>query len=279
MRTGAHIWIGEGLEQAVEVAKELGCDCFQIFLQNPRSWKRRKRSDEELRGFRESVIRNNIMPVVVHMPYLLNLASPDRRISAMSRALFEKEMDEAQSIGADYYVLHPGSHMGTGLDAGVKNLAENLKSFVGISPGILLENTAGQGNTIGGRWEDFAYLFERFGGDVGICLDTAHAFEAGYDIRKKEGLYDMLDTIDRKLGSSRILVVHANDSASKLGSRLDRHQHISRGYLGKTAFDLLVRDEYCGNLPFIIETPKSDANADRRNLRILKEIGEKYGKI
>ncbi|MBN1446277.1 MAG: deoxyribonuclease IV [Candidatus Omnitrophica bacterium] len=279
MRTGAHIWIGEGIEKAVDTAEMLGCGCFQIFLQNPRSWKRRKRADEEISAFKKSVKRSNIKPVVVHMPYILNLASPDKKIAAMSQALFEKEMIEAESLGADYYVIHPGSHRGAGIEAGMKNLAASLRPFAASSPRILLENTAGQGNTIGGRWEDFAYLFGRFGNDIGLCFDTAHAFQAGYNIKDEEKLNEMLGAISTNLAPGAILLIHANDSASPMGSGLDRHQHIGRGYLGEEAFELLVKDAYCGTLPFIIETPKSEINADRKNLEILRTIGMKYGKI
>ncbi len=279
MRIGAHIWIGEGLEKTVDTAEMLGCGCFQMFLQNPRSWNRRKRPDEEIAAFRKSIKKSNIKPVVVHMPYILNLASPDSKIAGMSQALFEKEMTEAESIGADFYVIHPGSHRGAGIEAGIKNLASSLSPFTGSLPKILLENTAGQGNTIGGRWEDFEYLFEKFGKDIGLCFDTAHAFQSGYNIKHEENLREMLDVIDRRLGSGAILLIHANDSASELGSGLDRHQHIGRGFLGKDSFELLVKDSYCGTLPFIIETPKSEINSDRKNLEVLKTIGMKYGKI
>ncbi len=279
MRIGAHIWIGEGLEKAVDTAETLGCGCFQMFLQNPRSWNRRKRPDEEITAFRKSIKKSNIKPVVVHMPYILNLASPDRKIAGMSQALFEKEMMEAENIGADYYVIHPGSHRGAGIETGIKNLAASLGPFAGSVPKILLENTAGQGNTIGGRWEEFIYLFEKFGKDIGLCFDTAHAFQSGYNIKDEENLREMLDVIDGKLASGAILLIHANDSASPLGSGLDRHQHIGRGFLGKDSFELLVKDAYCGTLPFIIETPKSEINSDRKNIEILKKMGMKYGKI
>lgn len=278
MRIGAHIWIGEGLEKTVETAALLGCGCFQMFLQNPRSWSRRKRPDEEIYAFRKSIKKSNMKPVVVHMPYILNLASPDKKIAGMSHALFEKEMIEAESIGADYYVVHPGSHRGAGIEVGIKNLAASLHPFTGSSPKILLENTAGQGNTIGGSWEDFAYLFEKFGEDIGLCFDTAHAFQSGYNIKEEGILHEMLDAIGKKLTSEAILIIHANDSASPLGSGLDRHQHIGRGFLGKNSFELLVKDAYCGTLPFIIETPKTEMDSDRKNLEILKAMGTKYGK-
>ncbi|MCM8825725.1 MAG: deoxyribonuclease IV [Candidatus Omnitrophica bacterium] len=183
MIIGAHIWINRGLEIAVETAILSGCNCLQIFLQNPRSWKRKKRCSYEVMKFREKVKNYKISPVVIHMPYIINLSSPHNEILRKSRVLFECEMREAEELGADYYIVHPGSHRGAGIGVGIKNFAESIKPFIKKKPKILIENTAGQGNTIGGRWEDFVYLFEKFGDSIGICLDTAHSFQAGYDIR------------------------------------------------------------------------------------------------
>ncbi|MCX8082703.1 MAG: deoxyribonuclease IV [bacterium] len=276
MKIGAHIWIGKGLGSVVETADFLSCDCFQMFLQNPRSWKRKERENTEVMKFREGVRKHNIAPVVVHMPYIMNLSSPDREILYKSRMLFEYEMAEAEKLGADYYVIHPGSHKGEGIKTGIKNLAESIKSFVVKKPKILVENTAGQGNTIGGRWEDFVYLFERFGDSIGICFDTAHAFQSGYDIRDEEKLLEMLKIIDAKLIRKGILIVHSNDSFSPLASHLDRHQHIGKGHLGIKTFEILIKNGYIGTLPFIIETPKLDISADEKNLDILRKIGRKY---
>lgn len=275
MKVGAHIWIGEGLVSVVETANLLGCDCFQIFLQNPRSWKRKKRDSDEVMKFVENVKKYKLSPLVIHMPYILNLASPDREILQKSRKLFEYEMIEAEWFGADYYVIHPGSHKGAGVGVGIKNLAESIKHFVTKRPRILIENTAGQGNVLGGRWEEFVYLFERFGNTIGICLDTAHAFQSGYDIRDEKKISEMLEMIDSKLVRKGILVVHANDSSSPLGSHFDRHQHIGKGYLGRKTFEILIKNRYLGTLPFIIETPKEDIEADKRNINILKSIGNK----
>lgn len=279
MKIGAHIWVGKGLVKTVETAQMLGCGCFQIFLQNPRSWTRRKRPRDEVLGFIKAVKNSSISPVVVHMPYLLNLPSPDKRVAFLSRALLEEEMEEAKNIGADFYVMHPGSHKGEGLKAGMKKIAAGIKPFIGSVPKILLENTAGQGDTIGGRWEDFRGLFQEFGSRVGVCLDTAHAFQSGYNIKDEEEFDKMAEEIKKNLGLQSVCLIHANDSASPLGSKLDRHQHIGEGCLGKKPFELLIKDGYFGSLPFIIETPKSDMEADRKNLDVLKKIGKKYGKI
>ncbi|HPP29448.1 MAG TPA: TIM barrel protein, partial [bacterium] len=140
-------------------------------------------------------------------------------------------------------------------------------------------NTAGQGNTVGGRWEEFEYIFERYGKKIGLCLDTAHSFQAGYDIREKDILYEMIDIIKKVSYPGSIFIIHSNDSPSPRGSHLDRHQHIGKGYLGEETFELLIRDEYLGTLPFIIETPKEDIEMDRRNLDILREIGKRYKRI
>ncbi|MGI6595817.1 MAG: deoxyribonuclease IV [Elusimicrobia bacterium] len=275
MRLGTHIWIGRGLASVFQISEALGCECFQIFLQNPRSWSRKQRSDAEIDVFRQGVKRQNVFPVVVHMPYLLNLSSPDKNILQKSRTLFEHEMIEAAQLGADYYVIHPGSHKGEGIETGVRNLIQSIKPFIGEKPKILLENTAGQGNTIGGKWEDFIPLFERYGNDIGLCFDTAHAFQSGYDIRRATILLEMLDNIDRKLAPNNVLLIHSNDSPSGLGSHLDRHQNIGEGLLGIKTFDMLIRNKTLGKLPFILETPKSDIDADKKNLAVLRQIWEK----
>ena len=277
MKIGAHIWIGKGLVKAVDDAISLGCDCFQIFLQNPRSWKRTKRSDDEVMNFISKVKENKLSPVVVHMPYILNLASPEKKIARMSQVLLEYELLESERLKADYYVIHPGSHKGAGVEAGIKNLTGNIKPFVHSSVKILVENTAGQGDMLGGRWEEFGYLFDSIGTAVGICFDTAHAFQAGYDIRDAQVISKILEEI--KKYSASIMLVHANDSVSVLGSHLDRHQHIGRGYIGRKTFELLIKNKYFGALPFIIETPKVNIEADRRNLKILRVLGIKYGKV
>ncbi len=279
MKIGAHILIGGGLEKALETSELLGCDCFQIFLQNPRSWKRRRRPASEMSSFRKGIMERGISPLAIHMPYLLNLSSSDPVTRSMSMKLLEFEMEEAEAAGADYYVIHPGSHKGAGLGSGIKTLAENLKNFVGRKPLILIENTAGQGNSVGGDWSNFTSLLEKFGTGLGLCLDTAHAFEAGYDIREESGLAEMVDVIEKSAGLSYILMLHANDSATRGGSKSDRHANIGEGLLGKMAFENLVKHGYFGNLPFIIETPKSTVKDDMKNLAILREIGKRYGKI
>jgi len=279
VKLGAHIWIGEGLLKTIEVAEYLGCDCFQIFLHNPRSWEIKKRNRDEIIEFRKVLKEKGIEMVVVHMPYILNLSSPDKEISLLTMKKLEKEIEESEEIGASYYVIHPGSHKGEGIESGWKRLVNNLKKFKDAKVKILIENTSGQGNLLGSRWEEFKYAVEKLDGDIGICFDTAHAFQSGYRINTQNGLENMKKEIEKNFPLGYIHLIHANDSATECGSKKDRHYHIGKGFIGMEGFESIIKDGFFGNLPFIIETPKSTIEKDKENLRILRKIGEKYGKV
>jgi len=279
MKIGAHLWISEGIENMFKIARYLKCDCMQIFLHNPRRWSFPSKSNNKNIMLKKCLEKEKISPFVIHMRYLLNLSSPEKEVSYHSLKILEKEIEESEEIGADYYVIHPGSHKGAGKVIGLKNLVENLKCIKNKKTKILIENTSGQKNSIGSKWEEFSYLLEKIGDKIGFCFDTAHAFESGYNIREKEKLEEMLEEIDKNLSLRYILLIHANDSGTKCGSKIDRHQHIGKGFLGEKTFELLIKNEYLGKLPFIIETPYTNLESDKTNLEILREIGKKYGKI
>ncbi len=168
MKIGAHIWIGKRTEKAGETAINLGCECMQIFLHNPRSWKISQRDDDEMAEFAEFLKEKDIQPLAIHMPYLLNLASSDKEILRLSIKRLETEIEEAEKIGASFYIIHPGSS--TSKIAGIKQMCKILKNFAGTKTKVLIENTAGQGNSIGGKWEDFGYIFQNLE-NSGICFE------------------------------------------------------------------------------------------------------------
>ena len=279
MKIGAHLLLGKGLNHVFETAEKLGCNCFQVFLHNPRGWNRSFRQRSEIFSFRKAAEKSMISPVVIHMPYLLNLATSGKEIRLKSMRLLEHEMTESEMMGADYYVIHPGSHRGNGIKSGVNLVADGLKPFCKGKTRILLENTAGQGDSIGRNWEEIGSIIDRLGGSAGICFDTAHAYESGYDISNRISLHAMKDEIEKRFGMGYIQLVHANDSITLKGSNVDRHQHIGEGCIGIKGFENLVKDERFGELPFIIETPKDNEGDDRHNMEILRKLGEKHGKI
>jgi len=275
MRVGAHLWIGEGIEKTLEYCEYLGCNCFQIFLSNPRSWKRKEKSIEEIIRFREKIKLKKIKPIVIHMPYILNVAENNIKEKKKIVQLLEKEIEESENLKADFYVLHPGFHKGIGEKKGIENVINTLKNFSISKIKILLENTSGQGTSIGYKFEHFSFLFDRLGDNFGVCFDTAHAFQSGYNLKNFE---KVKENIEKFIPLSYILLIHANDSKTELNSKTDRHEHIGKGK-GIKGFEEIIKDEYFGNLSYIIETPKLSLKEDKKNIEILKKIGEKYGKI
>lgn len=276
MKTGAHIWTGKGLKETLKIIEFLGCDCFQIFLHNPRQWKRKKRDKKEVDFVKREIKKRRKKPFVIHMPYLLNLASENEDIFNKSLHLLKEEIEEGEEYNADYYVIHPGSNPDK--KKGLEKLCYALNKIKRKKIKILIENTSGGGNHLCGDIDDFKYILDRVE-NIGFCLDTAHAFQYGYRLNTKNGFFYMLEKIEKNSTLSYILLVHANDSLTECGSKNDRHQHIGKGYLGIKAFELFIKNYYFGNLPFIIETPKETIEQDRINLEILKKIGAKYGKI
>lgn len=276
MNIGAHLWTGQGLLKTVEYCDYLKCDTFQIFLSNPRSWKRKEREKNEIEKFKKEVEKRKIFPLVVHMPYILNLAEENKTLKRKIINLLEKEIEDSEKIGAQFYVVHPGFYKGIGEKRGIENIISVLKNFKKINIQILLENTSGQGSSLGYNFKQLAYIIEKTGDNFGICFDTGHAFHSGLDIRKFE---EVKKHIEKFIDISYIKLIHSNDSKTELGSKIDRHEHIGKGKIGIKGFEEIIKDDYFGNLPFIIETPKLSLKEDRENIEILKEIGEKYGKI
>ncbi|HOJ39384.1 MAG TPA: deoxyribonuclease IV [bacterium] len=271
VRTGAHLWIGQGLSEVVVVACRLKCQCLQIFLHSPRQWRVKKRPDCELVSFRKALKLQGLEPLVVHMPYLINLASPEGSVVSLSLKRLALELEEAETAGATAYVLHPGSHLGCGPQAGLKRLIGNLQKISGSNVKLLLENTAGQGQSLGRFWSGFREIRQHCP-QTGFCLDTAHAWAAGYNLTSSTGFQSMLAEIEKTLGLEYIFLVHANGSAAVCGSGLDRHASLDRGKIGLEVFQWLAQDKYLGKLPFIIETPKNSLSEDRRNLKLLLRV-------
>ncbi len=278
---GAHMSVRGGPAAAVARGVSVGCRCMQIFCQNPRQWRPAALSDDAVAAFRKALRGAGIRPVVSHANYLINLAAASRGDWRRSIRSLKEELSRCRRLGLLGVVVHPGSHQGRGVEEGVKRVAEALNAALDEPnkrrPLVLLENTAGQGFCLGGRFEHLAAIMERVErrARVGVCFDTCHAFAAGYDLRTEEAYARVWEDFDAVIGRKRLRVLHLNDSKTALGSGADRHEHIGKGRLGSRAFRLLMQDDRLAAIPKILETPKGakdDGAWDRRNLRLLRRL-------
>jgi deoxyribonuclease-4 len=276
-RIGFHAPIAGGLQNALLKAHALGCDAVQIFSRNPRGWMARPLTDEEVMRFRAVRAETGISPVVIHCNYLVNLAAANPLILEKSRASFREEMMRGIQLGADYLVVHPGSAKGACEADGIRTCAESLRAACdGLELGsfrILLENTAGQGECIGHRFEHLGEIIEACPQlNLGVCLDTAHAFTAGYDMREADGLFAAIESLERNVGTRNIRAVHFNDSKAEYNSRVDRHWHIGLGHLGSEALSRIAQHPALSHAAFLLETPQDELGDDARNLDVLRSF-------
>ena len=252
------------------LARSLGCQALQIFCGNPRGWLKTPLDEEFIKSFRAEAAAAKLDPIVVHATYLINLAARNDEIYQKSSDAFIMELKRCRQLGAKFFVLHIGNHMGAGPEAGRARIAEAMRRAereVPDGPEILVENTAGGGTSLGTTFEEVAAVMDAAGiARLGLCLDTCHALAAGYDIRTKDGVDKMLGTIDRTVGLKRLRCLHFNDSKGVLGSHLDRHEHIGAGEIGLAGFRALLSDKRIWHLPAILETPKELPTSDVENL-------------
>ena len=279
MRLGAHESISGGLYKAFDRARSVGCETLQIFVKSNRSWAVKPLTEEDIARFKAKAEETGIQPVVAHTSYLLNLGTPDDTLWKRSRDTLIVELERCEALGVPYLVLHPGSHVGTGEEAGLAQVVQALGEVHAATPGyraqILLETTAGQGTNLGYRFEHLGWLLEHTptGERLGVCLDTCHVFAAGYELRTLEGYAATLESFDRAVGLGRLKALHLNDSKGDLGSRKDRHEHIGKGHIGLEGFRHVLNDSRLANLPGLLETPKSDDwHEDRENLAVLRSL-------
>ena len=279
MLLGAHMSISGGVDKAILRGHEVACETIQIFTRSPRQWRARVLEDEEIARFRRVQEETGIDPVIAHDCYLINLASPEDELWQKSLVVFVEELGHCRNLGIPYLVLHPGSHVGSGVDAGLERVAAALDRARGEIDGsgvkVLLENTAGQGTNLGSTFEQLSALLNAVTDDswLGVCFDTCHAFAAGYDLRTKRSYAKTFRDFDRILGLERLRAFHLNDSLKDLGSKVDRHTHIGAGKLGLKAFSLLVNDPAFRDRPMVLETPKGpDLKEDIENLKLLRSL-------
>jgi len=276
---GAHMSIAGGLHLALERAADVGCSAVQIFLKNQRQWASAPLAAAEVREF--AATRRRVRPAAVfaHASYLINLAAPSAAPWARAVDALTDELERAEALGLSFVVLHPGSHGGEGVEAGlgriVAALDEVTRRTAGFRVRVALENSAGGGHALGRSFAELGAMIARARRPerLGVCVDTCHLFAAGHDIRRDGGWDAAIEACVEAVGRRRVLAFHLNDARAPLGSGLDRHEHIGRGALGLAPFRRLLNDPRFARVPKVLETPKEpEPLADRRNLARLRRL-------
>lgn len=285
---GAHQSIAGGFTKAVERAVETGCECLQVFTRNINQWATSPIDPAEAAAFRAAVHEAGLELVVAHDSYLINPAAADAALRKKSIAGLIEELRRAELLGIPWVVAHPGAAgeqpVAKAVDRAARGIAEALEKTKGLTAGILIETTAGQGSCLGARFEEIgemlAVIDARRGlaKRVGVCLDTCHVFAAGYPLAPAAALDETLAAFDRAIGLERLKLIHANDSKKECGSRVDRHEAIGKGKIGRAAFGLLVNHPQLAGIPLVLETPKEGPDGkpsparDRANLAVLRRL-------
>ena len=278
---GAHMSIAGGVSQALVRGRETGCECIQIFTKTSRQWAAKPYAKEEIEAFKRAQAESGIRVVVAHDSYLLNLGAPGELLRKKSVAGFIDELERCEQLGVPFLIAHPGSHVGSGEEAGIKTIARSIDEAHQACPGfkvkVALEITAGQGSNLGYKFEQMGQIFDAVKENerLRLCFDTEHAFAAGYDLRSDEGYERTFDELHRYIGVGRIVAFHINDSLKPFHSRVDRHEHIGKGHLGLDAFRRVLNDPRFAGIPMCLETEPGpemkDIVADIKQLhRLLK---------
>jgi len=279
-RIGIHTSTAGGVPNAAERAYRLGCNTFQIFSSSPRQWAPCELSEVQCAEMSRLRAKYDLKPLVIHTNYLVNLASSHEPFLHKSMEAFRGEVKRALSLRAEYLVLHPGSFRGADREQGLLRTAAAIAAStqsLDLAKGsltILIENTAGAEFSLGGSFEQVAEVLDRLRDivPIGACIDTCHTHVAGYDIVTEDGLRQTLQDLDATIGLNNVKVWHCNDAKAARGSKLDRHQHIGKGIIGKETFRSLLNDPRLGHAAFIAETPIDEPGDDRRNVAVLKSL-------
>lgn len=278
---GAHQSIAGGYQRAVQRAAAAGCQCVQIFTTNSNQWRARPVTDDDVRRFQESLRQWNIVEPIAHDSYLINLASPDPGLWQRSVTALAEELRRSERLGLRYVVTHPGATIegdeNQGIERVVRALDELLAETQELSVGCLLETTAGQGTSLGWKFEHLARILEGTSRPerLGVCFDTCHVFSAGYPLAAAKDYRATIRELARTVGLDKVRAIHLNDSARPLGARVDRHAHIGRGHLGLAPFRNLLSDGRFADIPMYLETPKGQENGrelDAINLETLRGL-------
>jgi deoxyribonuclease IV len=279
---GSHLSVAGGLHNALLAARSLQCDCVQVFTKNQRQWRAAPLARQTVELWSRHWKETGIGPAVSHDSYLINLAAPDGELRDKSIASFTDELERCEALAIPFLVTHPGAHVGQGPEEGLRRVVEALDRVHGDLPGFrtitCLEITAGQGTCLGHRLEQLKCILEsvRQPERLAVCIDTAHSFEAGYDLRSAGGTRGFLQELDQVIGLNLVRVLHVNDSKTPFASRVDRHAHIGHGHIPLAAFEVIVNHPGLRQVPKILETPKETAPDGREwdeiNLQSLRDL-------
>lgn len=275
---GAHVSIAGGVKNAPLNGEKIGCEAIQIFTKNQRQWSAKPYEKEEIDEYFNNLNKVKIKKVVAHTSYLINLASPTEEIFEKSIDALIDDLERCNSLNIPFTIIHPGSHLGEGVEKGIERIIIGIERvFEKVKRGaIALETVAGQGSNIGFKFEQLKKIMEgvKEKDRIFVCFDTAHAFEANYDIKTQNGFKKVLDEFDKIIGIEKLCAFHLNDSKTHLGSNVDRHENIGKGFLGLEPFKFLVNNEKFKNHPMILETPGGDEmyKEDLKTLNLLKSL-------
>jgi deoxyribonuclease-4 len=278
MQIGCHVSISGSIDKAVDNAVERECSAFQIFTRNPRGWHAKDISYSDVTNFKEKLKASKIdrFAICAHMPYLPNLSTPKEDGFEKSVNTLISEVERCAKLGIPYLVTHLGSHLGTGEEVGIKQLVKGLNKAGQTKNDviILLENTAGQKNSVGANFEQLAEIFNQLkpAKKFGICLDTCHAFVSGYDLRTEKSVKDTFAKFDDTVGFENLKILHLNDAKGEIGCNLDRHYHVGLGNIGEKGLAEVIKTVNKKKIPIILETPIDDVRDDFENIRKVKEL-------
>ncbi|KAG2476080.1 MAG: putative endonuclease 4 [Nitrosopumilales archaeon] len=278
MQIGCHVSISGSIDKAVDNATERDCTAFQIFTRSPRSWHAKDLVDADVKSYKEKLDQSEIdrFATVAHMPYLPNLATPNQDVYTKSLNTLVKEVERCGKLGIPYLVTHLGSHLGTGEENGIKRIVKGLEKAATLKNDvmILLENTAGQKNSVGSDFTQLGSIFSKLkpAKRFGVCFDTCHTFAAGYDLRTEKGVKETFEKFDDSVGLEHLKILHLNDSKGELGSNLDRHYHIGLGGIGEKGMSAVIKLMNKKKIPIILETPIDDTRDDFANIKKVKEL-------
>ncbi len=276
---GAHTSASGGVSKSIDLAEKLGFTAMQIFTKNNNRWFQKPLEEKEIESFKRKIRNSDIQFVVSHDSYLINLCAVKKEILKKSREAFLNELERCEQLGIPYLNFHPGAHLGVGEKEGIKLIAESLnvvhEKTKDFKVSSMLESTAGQGTSIGYRFEQLQEIIDLVENKdrMSVCIDTAHVFAAGYDIREFPPYNNMIEEFDNIIGLDKLKCFHMNDSKKELGSRIDRHEHIGKGCIGIESFSNIMNDERLVHIPKILETPKGKEQLeDLENLKVLKNL-------
>jgi len=275
MQVGAHVSVAGGVDNAVERQLDVGGNCGQIFTTSPQVWQEPTIEDDEAERFREETVESSVGPWVIHSAYLVNLATPKEDLREKSKSSMQAELDAAATLGIDYVNVHLGAHTGAGVEQGLDNAASVLDSL--DIPGdvtLLVESDAGSGTKLGGEFEHLAAVLDRSEQDLGVCLDTAHTFAAGYDLSTLKGVEEGLAEFDDVVGFDALECVHLNDSKHECGTNKDEHAHIGEGLIGEDGMQAFINHEAIREVPLVLETPTEDGKSYAWNVDRVQELRE-----